>query len=260
MRKNNKTLIRKISNIPKYLFMQKFTFHKLDWLEWISLVLSLWFLIYPHPYNILLGILLGIPILGLIINGLDRPSIATLFRVNNNVDENNGKIDIADFIDLPAIAVTIRVFKDFEFDNFSSLILPGSFAFIGILATLFLTHKLIDKNNESRYLLYFLIIINITLYSFAGTYAINCAYDDSKPTIFETEVLDKRISESRRRRRRYSTYYINIVPWGHHLDREEINIHRSLYYELNPGDKVKINLKKGVFNIPWYSIIKKHSP
>ena len=62
-------------------FFSKFTLHKLDWLETIAIILSLWFFIYPKPYNLLLGALLAIPILGVLINGFESPSIASLVSV-----------------------------------------------------------------------------------------------------------------------------------------------------------------------------------
>jgi hypothetical protein len=63
-------------------------------------------------------------------------------------------------------------------------------------------------------------------------------------------VVDKRISKGRRS----TTYYVKVAPWGHHYDKEEISVASSQYNEIQIGQMVKIDLKKGLFNIPWYYI------
>lgn len=49
-------------------------------------------------------------------------------------------------------------------------------------------------------------------------------------------------------------YYIKVAPWGHHYDTEEIRASRSEFEQIEIGDSINIDLKKGFFNIPWYYI------
>ncbi|WP_315817875.1 hypothetical protein [Paraflavitalea speifideaquila] len=216
-------------------------------MEWITIGLSLWFLIYPNPYKLLLGILLTIPIVGLLLNGLHKPSMATLVEIS--ADKNGeDKFDVADFIDVAAWIIFLRVLFDFEFESFYSMIIPGSIACIIILAVLFLTHKLIENTTRNKWWIYCSLIFNVGLYSYAGTYAANCVYDDSQPTIYPTEVLDKRISKSRRS----TTYHVKVAPWGYHHDKEEIMVSSAQYNEVAIGDKINIDLKKGALQ---YSMV-----
>lgn len=105
--------------------LSKLTLHRLDWLEWITIGIGLWFLIVAEPYGLLLGILLIIPILGLILNGLHKPSMASLVEID--LDKNGDKkYDVADFIDFAAWIILIRALIDFEFESFYSLIIPGT--------------------------------------------------------------------------------------------------------------------------------------
>jgi hypothetical protein len=227
----------------------KLTLHKLDWLEYITIGLAIWFLFYPKPYNILLGLLLAIPIIGLLLNGLHRPSMASLVEISADKDGDD-KYDVADFIDIAAWVILLRVMLDYEFESFYSMILPGTISCSIILAILFLTHKLISNSTRNKWWIYSSLIFNVTLYSYAGTYAANCTYDYSVPTVYETEVLNKKINKSRRS----TAYYVKVAPWGHHYDQEEISVSRNQYDELELGDKIKIDLKKGLFDIPWYYI------
>lgn len=230
--------------------LSKLTFHKLDWLEYITMGLGLWFLFYPRPYDILFTALLCMPLLGLFLNGLTgRPSISSLVEISKD-DDGSDKYDVADFIDFAAWIILLRVMIDYEFESFYSMIIPGTVAFVMMLIILFTTHKLIDHTTKSKTWIYLSLIFNVFLYSYAGTYGANCVYDKSEPTVYDAEVIDKRISKSRR----HTTYYVKVTPWGHHYDKEEISVPRSQYDEIQIGQTIKIDLKEGLFNIPWYYI------
>jgi hypothetical protein len=196
------------------------TFHKLDWLEKITIVLCLWFLFYPKPYKILFTLLLIIPLLGLILNGLSgKPSIASLVEISKDKDGDD-KYDVADFIDMAAIFLTIRVLIDFEFEDFKTLIIPGAITFICVILLLYFTHNMIVHTNKNKMWIISSVVFNLFLYSYAATYGVNCVYDDSKPQEFTAKVLDKRISRSKK----HTSYYIEVTPWGHHHDTEEISV------------------------------------
>lgn len=231
--------------------LSKLTFHKLDWLEYVTIGLGFWFLLYPIPYDILFTALLCMPVLGLILNGITgRPSIASLVEISKD-DDGSDKYDVADFIDFAAWIILLRVLKDYEFESFYSMIIPGSIAFTIMLVILFATHKVIENTTKSKTWIYLSLIFNVFLYSYAGTYGANCVYDKSEPQVYETKVVDKRISKGRSGSK---TYYVKVNPWGHHYDKEEISIASSQYDEIQIGQTVKIDLKKGLFNIPWYYI------
>lgn len=236
----------------KELTFNNLTLHKLDWLEWITIGIAVWFVLFPKPYEVLLGILLIIPIIGLFLNGLHKPSMATLVEISLDKDGEN-KYDVADFIDVAALAILLRTLLDYEFESVYSILIPGTIAFIIILAILFYTHKVIEDSNRNKWWIYSSLIFNVSLYCYAGTYAANCTFDYSEPKIFDTKVLDKRISNGRRS----TFYYVEVAPWGHHLDREEISVSSAQYNEIDIDDSIKIDLKKGLFNVEWFYIERK---
>ena len=227
----------------------KLTLHKLDWLEWTTIGLAIWFFIYPVPYKILLGVLLIIPILGLTLNGLHKPSMASLVKIS--VQNGEDKYDVADFIDIAAWVILVRVLIDYTFESFYSMIIPGTIAFAIILLILFFTHQRIEESNRNKCWIYTSLIFNVCLYSYAGTYAANCAYDYSEPVVYKTAILDKYTYTSRKGGKRY---YLEVAPWGHHYDKEKIKVSLTQYNETSVGDTINIDLKSGLFNIPWYFI------
>ena len=65
----------------------------------------MWFVFYPRPYEILLSALLLLPFVGMFLNGLNKPSIASLVEIDRNAKED---YNVADFIDLPAWLIVVR--------------------------------------------------------------------------------------------------------------------------------------------------------
>jgi hypothetical protein len=219
----------------------------LGYLEVIALVFSFWFLVYPHPYDFLFTVLVIIPPLGLFINGLQRPSLATLISITK--EDGELKYDVIDFIDLPALVLFLRVLLDFEYESFSSILIVGSVTFVITMIILFSTHKLIEEKIKDKWYVYVSIIFNIALYSYAGTYGINCIYDNSEAVVYETRIISKRIGGGKSKAR-----YIKVQPWGSHREEEEITVSSKEYEKMQTGELIKIDVHKGLFGIPWYYV------
>ena len=221
--------------------------HQLDWLEWTAIVFSLWLLIYPHPYKLLFIIVLLFPIIGLILNGFSRPSIASLVSISR--EKGQDKYDLADFIDFPAMIIAVRVLLDFEFESLYSILKVGTVGFILSVILISLTHKGIDKSNKHRLMINLTIIGNMALYAYAATYGINCVYDNSEPLVYHTKVMDKSVTSGKR-----TNYYLEVRPWGNHAEAENISVNLDRYNKTALGDTVNIYYKKGLLNIPWYRV------
>lgn len=222
--------------------------HKLDRLEWLSIALSAWFWMYPHPYKLAFAIVLCLPIVGLILNGIGKPSIASLVSIST--DNNGIKYDFADFIEIPGLVILVRVLIDFEFESFYSILKVGTVAFILLLLLLRATHKMLENTDKHRGIIYASVIGNIAIYSYAATYGVNCVFDNSPPKVYEARVISKSISHGRR----HTTYYLHIEPWGNHHDVEDISVARSQYDVTEAGDTVSIDYMEGLLGIPWYHV------
>ncbi len=235
---------RKKQKIP----LPKVTLHKLDWLEWLSIGLCIWFWFYPHPYKLAFTIVLALPIIGLVLNGLSRPSLASLVSISNQNGKND--YDLADFLEFPGLVILIRVLIDYEFESFYSIIKVGTVGFIILLLIVSATHKLVESSHKNKKLVYFTVIGNIAIYSYAATYGVNCVYDSSEPKVYHSKVIDKSIS----RGRRHTSYYLTVQPWGHHHDPENISVAPTQYYSTEIGQTVAIDYKQGLLGIPWYYV------
>lgn len=227
----------------------KLTVHQLNWLEWVAIGLSIWFVLWPGElYTLLFTLLLFIPVLGLVLNGFTRPSLASLVTISPGKEEKDFQdFDVADFIDIPALAIFIRVAIDYEYESFYSILKVGTISLAILLLILFISHKRLEWKAPHSGMIYFKLIANIVLYSYAATYGINCVYDTREQLFYETTALDKRISKSRRT----TSYYIEVAPWGHHYDKDEISVSPAEYNSINPGDTVIVEYNEGVLGIPW---------
>ncbi len=223
-----------------------FTLHQLDWLEYVAIGLSLWFVFFPRPYEILLVALLLLPFLGMFLNGLRKPSIASLVEIDRNAKD---EYDVADFIDIPAWAILLRTILDFETDSYIAVIVVGTVALVAICLFLLITHQQISDSNKDKWWIYGSIVFSFFVYSYSAVVAINCTFDYSEPKVYHTEVIDKHISRSSKGRR---WYYVKVKPWGHHYDAENISVSSEEYEQYHINDRVEVEYKEGLMGIAWY--------
>ncbi len=231
----------------KKKFHHQIIFHQLDWLEWIAIGVGLFFLFVQKPYVLLFTILLVIPIIGLILNGLNKPSIASLVEIDLRED----KYDVADFIDVAAFCILVRVLIDFNFVHLSWIIYPSMIAFVGILILLFLTHERIKNSNKSNIWIYTAVIFNLLIYSFAATSGINCVFDNSAPYQFELEIIDVWKGKTRRSR---GKYYVRFKDWNNPESTRYQRISEEKFHQLESKEFVIINRKDGLLGIPWFYV------
>ncbi|WP_290819681.1 hypothetical protein [Flavobacterium sp.] len=220
--------------------------HQLDWLEYISIGLCLWFVFYPRPYEYLLIGLLLLPFIGMFLNGLNKPSIASLVEIDH---DSKDEYDVADFIDLPAWAILVRTLIDYETDSYLTVIVVGTVAFVAICLFLLVTHQQISDSNKDKWWIYGSIVFSFFVYSYSAVIALNCTFDYSEPKEYKTEVIDKHITTRRKGGR---TYYVKVKPWGHHYDAESISVSSEEYELYQINDKVEVEYKEGLLGIPWY--------
>lgn len=222
--------------------------HKLDWLEWTTIFLCGWFLFYPTPYQILFTIILLLPVIGLILHGHSKPSITSLISITTTKD-NGTDYDLASFITLPAYTLILRMFLDFEIESFFDLLIEGLILLIVFLIIIGFLYRDIEKENNHKTLIYFVILGNIAIYSFAAVYGINCVYDNSKPKVYQVPVVNKSIYSGR-----HTAYYLSVEPWSSNSGNDKIEVSKTQYDHTMIGDTVRVDSRVGLLKIPWHYI------
>jgi hypothetical protein len=219
----------------------------LKWLDWLSIALCVWLMIYPHPYKPIFTIVISLPLIGFALNRITHPSIASLITESGQTGRE--KEITAYYVAVPSVMIFARVLLDYSYDNTFSIIKIGTITFVLLTTLLLLAYKPVEKANTNRFWIYLIIIGNIALYSYASTFAINCLFDNSAPKVYKAKVIAKHWSKGKS-----TTYYLTVPPWGDHQDEVDIPVTQSQYNETDTGRMVKINHKEGLLNIPWYYI------
>lgn len=230
-----------------------FTWHPSDWWYILVAILAIWLLVYPKPYSILMGILMIIPIAGIILNSRKKHCMTSLLKATKD-KEGNKKYHLASYITAPAWLILCGVMWKYNLESFYDVLLPGAIIFVLMLIVLFRTYRLIPKWIKGKWKIYTNMIFHILLYSYGTTKAINCTYDASQPKIYKNKVLKKYVSSSVGGRYNGSLCYIIVESWNNCNENEKIYVSEEEYNLFEVGDEIEIALKKGVFNIPWYYI------
>lgn len=244
-----------VKGIIKNILPSKTPFLKLNWFLYITIGVVVWFFIWPGPRSIGFTALLCIPIVGIILNSLkSKPNITQLITTTGR-----DKYDVISFIKLPAWSFLAMLLIDYQFENLygdlHKIILPGTIFFISILILLFLTHKRIEATKKSKFLAYFGVIVTIAIYSYSSILQANCVYDNTEAKIYNTNIVDKN-KNCVRLNLCFRT--IRIENWTDNSwkNSNRLIVSKTDYERMQIGEKIAIERRDGLLNIPRYYIKK----
>ena len=214
------------------------------WSTAIAVVLLLWALIYPKPYEPIMILLLAAPWIGVFVTWRFK-GLLKLYKKKNSPYPS--MVFSLVFCTLTLAGRSIDDYRMYEFPKSAwSLFLIST----GIASVVVVGACWKSVANEARKALIFGCILAMAgIYCFAALIFSNCYYDKSVPTVWRVEVLDKRIS-----REKSPSYYLTLSPWGRFEEGKEVTVSKSFFGEMNVRDSVNIYLKKGKWDLPWYSI------
>lgn len=146
------------------------------------------------------------------------------------------------------IPMFIKSAADYSILEFNHFWLP----FIIAALALGMLIKLSDPNNSATTIgapLIFISLIIGCLYGFSFVTLTNCDFDRSTEKLFIATVLDHSITHNKG-----THYHIVISPWGPKSNTGNIDVSESEYFQEPVGSIVNVHLKKGLLNIPWYTV------
>jgi len=147
-----------------------------------------------------------------------------------------------------AMITLLMAFTGINILNYDNVWAPALIVFMAVAWALY---YLAIKLAKAPFLHQIVFVILISAgYAFGGTVLANSIFDQSKPQVFPTTITDHHIT----RGSKSTTYHIIIAGWEKHPEGENISVSPSFYDAAEVGSKVNVNLKKGLFNVPWYFI------
>jgi hypothetical protein len=212
-----------------------------------SIGLCFWLFIHPAPYDyvVLAGTIW--PLVVMLVFYLKR-DVVTL---NSSEDKKQAVYpSLTTALILPPLALLIRVLADFKLMHLTDMLLPA-FTVIAVLGAAFfgiiMNSKEKARSNKTTWLSAAAFVL---LYGFTAPVIINCNFDYSAPKEYKAQVLSQRVSTGK-----HTSYDLTLSKWGPR-ESEETEVSKSLYYQVKVGDTVYVNLKPGLFKMPWFYVSK----
>jgi len=131
----------------------------------------------------------------------------------------------------------------------AALILPA--CLVG--GVLFVAAVLRDRelwSDRNRLDLALAILLSFS-YGYATVLQLNCALDSSPVAVYQSLVIEKRVSRDPYRFRRGP--HLRIEPWGPEHESRMVSVPYTLYDATQPRDRVCMVLRKGALGATWYT-------
>lgn len=202
-----------------------------------SVVLLFWAFIFPKPYLLVITLLSILPFITLLL----IPLFKGIVKIDGRQDGAYPNV-LYPFMS-PGMALMLRAIFDTSPLNFIDIIFPGVLISLAIWGLVLITDgKSLQGIGSKVALLFFSSILGFSL-----TVIHNELFDESIPEKHIVKVIDKRVS-----RGKTTSYYFKVEPWEHRKNADEISTYRVAYENVDVGDSITINLKQGLFSIPWF--------
>jgi hypothetical protein len=204
----------------------------------IAVIISFGSLFWYEPLWPALWILILIPIAAL-----------TMIKFSKGLIREDGSSsskypDLSPAILFPSIMLSMRGIRDWNIAQLSSLWVP----FILFTMLLFFYVCLCSPRVLKSRFAIFSILFFCLAYGFGTTMALNGIYINPEKTYYASPLIGKNMTKERNPK-----YSLTIAPWELKNSECTLNVNKETYDNYKPGDKVKIRVKRGLFNISVYN-------
>jgi hypothetical protein len=208
----------------------------LTWATWLA---AAWGWFYPRPYPFAILIISALPLVAIFL-GLRAKGVYQFEGRRNDAPPS-----LAGPFILPGLTLAIRALYDLSFLRWQQLLVPAVLVTITLTALLAAADPTLGKKRWPL-LATFLLAFS---YGAGVTAMADALLDRSASQILQAEVLQKRIS-----RRRHTTWYLRLAPWGPRDQPVEVSVHSSFYSSVQPGQIICVYLYPGALKIPWFEV------
>jgi hypothetical protein len=204
----------------------------------IALCIAAYFM--PDYYNLLTGALVALPWIGVWLVARYQP----LYRFGAR--RNDAHPDLTAVLMVPGLMLAARALSDVHTFDWSG---PLMLALSGGLALSVAALRVDPWFRQQRVAVVLMCFFTLA-YGLGAGLEINVLGDSSRPDVYPTQVLGKRVS----RGSKSSTYYLRVGPWGPLTAGGEISVPASRYRTTLAGDTVCVFVGKGALQVRWYQV------
>jgi hypothetical protein len=192
-----------------------------QWMTWATLVAGLWGIVYPHPYGIVLTVVAALPWIVLAIVVYSRG----LYRLDGMPNEVNPQFAHA-FL-FPGMALMVRgVFDVSVLDWQKALLL----ALLGGVVIAFVVRSLVPHIRKLPWSAPSIGAL-MSCYAYGAIVLANVHLDTSEPTVFQTTVVDKRVTSGK-----FGSYKLKLDAWGERTELKKYPL-RTRYITRWPKER-----------------------
>jgi predicted membrane channel-forming protein YqfA (hemolysin III family) len=146
---------------------------------------------------------------------------------------------------IPCMVLMFTSLSEFNLLHHQPFWLP----FLGISLLLGLILYLIQSKKEKLKTRLLSAVCIALVYGAGSTLQLNCTFDHSAGEEYSATVMGRKISKGKN-----DTYYLVLSPWGPEKTETEVAVSRIRYEYSLEKSVLKIRLKKGLLDIPWFYI------
>ncbi len=140
--------------------------------------------------------------------------------------------------------VSLSNYHVLQYDNFW---LPFIGVALVLTAVFYQTDRTHNTNPIGSHV--FLLLIICTFYSFESVGQINRDYDHSTEQVYPATVVGHYVTHGKS-----TSYHLQLSAWGPQTEEDQITVSSGMYADAPVGSTLNIHLKKGMLNIPWYTV------
>jgi hypothetical protein len=204
-----------------------------------AIVLAVWALFRPHPYDLIVALLAALPPLALIAVLARR----SLFRIGlgTGYEANLGTACAA-----PACALFARTLFDLNPVGWLPL---TSFA-AAVALVFFITASRRETNLARRWWRLLIAALLTGAYAFGALGQADVLLDRAPQSVLRSRIIDKQLGHTR-----IATYHLTLAPWGALTQPIDASVPRRVYDQAEIGDPACIHLHDGALGIAWFSVV-----
>lgn len=196
-----------------------------------GLGLFYWGLIYPKPYELVIGLLLFVALLAFILPNLNGIKV----KWDGSDNDHFGKTFV---LIIPAASVLgIRALNDWSILSWSAFWLPFGISILCLLALYIISIKE-AKLFSGATLINGVFFIGLS----AGTVVVfNGILPQEPAKIYQTTIENKA-----------KGLYVTLAPWPLQLESIEVEVSKKKHSAVEVGDVVNVRVYPGAFGMPYY--------
>jgi hypothetical protein len=210
------------------------------WVNWTAIALAFGTVLLPDYHHLLMGTLIAVPWIAVVLVARFQP----LYRFGGR--RNDPHPDLTQALMIPGLLLMMRALADAHTLDWSGPLVLAVAGGLPLCAVALRVDPWFRRQRLAAVLTCFFILA----YGFGAGLEIDVLADSTKPSIYVTHVISKRINHGSKS----TTYYLTVEPWGPIAHNEEIRVSAARYRTADVGDAVCIYLGKGAFKVAWYQL------